>query len=87
MECLKKLEGRIICFHFKDLIREGNGYHDVPWGTGVCNVRGMLEEIHRQNLKAAFSFEYEYHWENSLPELAESVKYFDKVAKEIAAKA
>ena len=67
MECLKKLEGRIICFHFKDLIREGNGYHDVPWGTGVCNVRGMLEEIHRQNLKAAFSFEYEYHWNSCCP--------------------
>jgi sugar phosphate isomerase/epimerase len=85
VECLKKLEGRIICFHFKDLVKEGNGYHDVPWGTGVCNVRAMLEEIHRQRIKAPFSFEYEYHWENSLPELAKSVEYFDKVAGEILA--
>jgi sugar phosphate isomerase/epimerase len=83
VECLKKLEGRIICFHFKDLVREGDGYHDVPWGTGVCNVRAMLEEVHRQTLKAPFSFEYEYHWENSLPELAKSVEYFDKVAADI----
>jgi L-ribulose-5-phosphate 3-epimerase len=84
VECLKKLEGRIICFHAKDVIKEGSGYHDVPWGTGECNIRGILEEAHRQRLKAVFSFEYEYHWENSLPEIAESVKYFDKVAGEFS---
>jgi sugar phosphate isomerase/epimerase len=83
VECLKKLEGHIICFHFKDLIKEGDDYHDVPWGTGVCDVKGMLTEIHRQGLKAPFSFEYEYHWENSLPELAQSVVYFDKIAAEL----
>jgi sugar phosphate isomerase/epimerase len=83
VECLKKLEGHIICFHFKDLVKEGNEYHDVPWGTGVCDVKAMLTEIHRQGLKAPFSFEYEYHWENSLPELAQSVVYFNKVAAEL----
>jgi sugar phosphate isomerase/epimerase len=84
VECLKKLEGRIICFHFKDVVNEGGGYHDVPWGTGQCNVRGMLEEVYRQRFKAVFAFEYEYHWENSLPEIAKSVEYFDKVAAEIS---
>jgi sugar phosphate isomerase/epimerase len=86
VECLKKLEGRVICFHTKDVVKEGNGYHDVPWGTGKCNIRGILEEAHRQRLKAVFSFEYEYHWENSLPEIAESVKYFDRVAEDISRK-
>ena len=33
VECMKKLEGRILTFHFKDVKKEGNGYHDVPWGT------------------------------------------------------
>jgi len=84
VQCMKKLHGRIKCFHFKDLVREGGGYHDVPWGTGTCNVRGMLQEAYRQKLKVEFCFEYEYHWENSLPEMAPSVVYFDKVAKEIA---
>jgi sugar phosphate isomerase/epimerase len=84
VQCMKKLEGRLITFHFKDLVKEGNGYHDVPWGTGECNVRGMLEEAWRQQLKAVFSFEYEYHWENSLPEIAKSAEYFDRVAAEIA---
>jgi sugar phosphate isomerase/epimerase len=85
LACLKKLEGRIISFHFKDLNKLGPDAHDVPWGTGVCDVKGMLAEIHRQEVKAVFSIEYEYHWENSLPEIAQCVKYFDKMAAQIAA--
>ena len=39
VECLKKLEGRIVSFHFKDLDRAGPDAHDVPWGTGVRRER------------------------------------------------
>ena len=85
IEAIQKLEGRIISFHFKDLNQMGGG-HDVPWGTGAGDVKGMLTEIRRQGLKAVFSIEYEHNWMNSLPEIAQSVKYFDKVAAELAAK-
>ena len=61
--------------------------HDVPWGTGKANVKALLEEIHRQGFKGVFSAEYEYNWENSLPELAECVTNFEKFAQEIAAAA
>jgi sugar phosphate isomerase/epimerase len=84
LDCLKKLEGRIISFHFKDVNKVGPDAHDVPWGTGVNNVKGMLAEIHRQGVKAVFSVEYEYHWDSSLPEIARSVAYFDKVSAELA---
>ena len=87
IECLKKLEGRIISFHFKDLNKLSPAGHDVPWGTGACDVKGMLAEVHRQGVKAVFSIEYEYHWDNSLPEIAQCVKYFDKVAAQLAAQA
>lgn len=80
IEQLKKLEGRIICLHFKDLNEYGAGAHDVPWGTGVSDVPGMLAELHRQQLKAVFSIEYEYNWTTSMPEIAQSISYFDKVA-------
>ena len=87
LEALKALEGRIISFHFKDLNKYGRqGSHDVPWGTGEANVKALLTEIHRQKLKAVFSIEYEHNWLNSLPEIAESVAYFDKVAAGLAAK-
>ena len=57
----------------------------MPWGTGVCDVKAMLTEIHRQRLKAVFSIEYEHNWEQTLPEIAQCVNFFDKVAAELAA--
>jgi hypothetical protein len=64
----------------------GPAAHDVPWGTGVCDVKGMLAEIHHQGVKAVFSIEYEYHWDDSVPEIAQGVAYFDKIAAELQAK-
>jgi sugar phosphate isomerase/epimerase len=84
VEQLKKLEGRIISFHFKDLNKFGGGAHDVPWGTGQGDVKAMLTEIRRQGIKGVFSVEYEHNWTSSLPEIGESVKYFDKVAAGLA---
>ena len=85
VDAIKKLEGRIISFHFKDLNKYGReGAHDVPWGTGRADVRAILKEIRRQGIKAVFSIEYEHNWLESLPEIAQSVKFFDKVAAELA---
>jgi len=79
VEALKKLQGRIISLHFKD-IDEG---HDVPWGTGQCDVKAMLTELHRQNFEGVFSIEYEYNWENSVPEIRQCVEYFNKVSSRL----
>jgi len=84
LTAIKALEGRIISFHFKDLNEMKPDAHDVPWGTGVTNVDALLKEIHRQGIKAVFSIEYEHNWDNSVPEIAKCVAYFDKMAVELA---
>ena len=101
VECLKKLDGRVICLHFKDLVAddpnspeaaakkkgkksESKAMHDVPWGTGVGNVKAQMEELKRQGFKGAFGVEYEYHWDNSVPEIAECVKFFNATCAELA---
>lgn len=84
LEALKKLEGRVIEFHFKDLNKKGEDAHDVPWGTGVGDVKALLTEVKRQGIKPFFAIEYEYHFGHSLPECAECVAYFDKVCAELA---
>ena len=87
LDAVKKLKGRIISFHFKDLNKYGRrDAHDVPWGTGEGNAKAVLEEVHRQGLKAVFSIEYEHNWLNSVPEIAQCVEFFDKVAAELAAR-
>ncbi|MBN1393442.1 MAG: TIM barrel protein [Pirellulales bacterium] len=85
IECLKKLEGRIISFHLKDRNKMGkNDSHDVPWGTGVCDVKGILAEVKRQGIKPFFAIEYEYNWGKSMPELAQCVEFFNETADELA---
>ena len=81
VECLKKLEGRIISFHLKDLNEFGKGAHDVPWGTGRGDVKGMLAEVKRQKIKPVFSMEYEHKF--TMDDLKECVTYFEKVCGEL----
>ncbi len=83
LDAIKALKGRIIGFHFKDLNEYGEGAHDVPWGTGKANVPALLREIADQKFRGCFSAEYEHNWETSVPEITESVKFFDNTAKEI----
>lgn len=85
VECLKKLEGRVICLHFKDLNEKSPKAHDVPWGTGISNVKGMMKELKRQKFKGAFCVEYEHHWDNSSPEIAECAKFFNATCDELVA--
>jgi sugar phosphate isomerase/epimerase len=89
VECLKRLQGRIITLHFKDLVKgpgpNANGLHDVPWGTGESDAKGMLEELKRQHFHGAICIEYEYHWDNSLPEIEKCVTWFNKTCAELAA--
>ncbi len=86
VECLKKLEGRIFALHFKDLNAKGDPKaHDVPWGSGVSNARGQMAELKRQGFRGAFCIEYEHNWKESLPELAQCVKFFNATCDELAA--
>jgi sugar phosphate isomerase/epimerase len=85
LECIKKLDGHIICLHFKDLNEMGPDAHDVPWGTGVGRTKELMVELKRQHFHGAFCVEYEYHWDNSSPEIAQCVKFFNQTCDELVA--
>jgi len=76
VECLRILKGRIISSHLKDLNQMGSKAHDVPYGTGVSDVAGILSELKSQGFEGNISIEYEYHWENSVPEVAQCIGFF-----------
>ena len=82
VESLKKLQGHIVSFHFKDVNAQKQ---DVPWGTGRSNVEGMLEEMHRQDFKGVFSIEYERgSGQQLLDDLRQSIAVFDRDAAELS---
>ena len=86
VDCLKKLEGRVVELHFKDLGEFGNpDAVDVAWGTGKSDARGILAELRRQEFRGLISVEYEtgagVEVERSV---ARCVAFFDQVARELS---
>ncbi len=75
VNCLKILEGRLISCHLKDLNRMGPGAHDVPFGTGVANMAGVLDELKRQGFEGNISLEYEHNWDHNVPEVAQCIGF------------
>lgn len=79
LECIDMLGDRVMGFHFKDINGFGNRKaHDVPWGTGYCNLSTVLNDMKKKEFKGYFTIEYEYNWKNNLPEIAESLIYFNR---------
>jgi sugar phosphate isomerase/epimerase len=75
VDCLRLLKGRIVCCHLKDLNEMGPAAHDVPCGTGVADIPGILDELKARGFQGSLSIEYEHHWENSSPEVAQCIGF------------
>lgn len=84
VECLKKLDGRVVMSHFKDIaVPDGDAErHDVIWGTGSLDLPAMLRELKRQRFDGYLSVEYEYNWENSVPDIRECIARFRRICDE-----
>ncbi|MGB7161490.1 MAG: sugar phosphate isomerase/epimerase, partial [Tepidisphaeraceae bacterium] len=86
IDALKKLEGRIICWHFKDLDAFGKREaKDIVWGTGVGDAKGMLAEAKRQGFKGVIAIEYESTTGQELVDnVRKCIEFYDATAKELA---
>jgi sugar phosphate isomerase/epimerase len=83
VEALKKYEGRTLALHLKDIEKPTVDSRDVPWGTGIGNVKAVLAELHREKFAGVFSIEYEHNPQDNMKDIAECIAYFNKVAKEL----
>lgn len=75
VDCVKMLKGRIVSSHLKDLNEKDPQAHDVPFGTGVSDIAGVLDELKRQGFQGNLSIEYEHNWEQSVPEVAQCIGF------------
>ncbi|HVU26285.1 MAG TPA: TIM barrel protein [Verrucomicrobiae bacterium] len=75
VDCLKILQGRIISVHLHDMNEFSPVAHDVPDGTGVTDVAGVLDELKRQNFDGNISIEYEFNWKNNVIDAAQCVGF------------
>ena len=88
VECVKKLEGKIISLHFKDISPNEKGEKlDVPWGTGQCDFKAIMTELKRQDMKhkPLFAIEYEStEGAELIANVSKCIEYFSDVATELA---
>ncbi len=82
VDCLRKLQGRILTFDLKDVNAKGQC---VPFGTGKADISGILKELHRQQFRGVIGIENETTLGDLHDELVQSIAYFDGVAKKLAA--
>jgi len=83
VECLQKYKGHINHVHFKDLNEKSPKAHDVHWGTGISDVKAVMQELKNQKFKGMLSAEYEYNWLANSADIAVSAENFRKIVKEL----
>ncbi len=85
IEAVSILKERLITVHMHDLHAAGPDGHDVPWGSGVGKSTAFLREVHRLGIKPTmFGIEYAYNWLESMPEIARSIEFFNKLSIDLA---
>jgi sugar phosphate isomerase/epimerase len=75
VDALKTLKGRIVSSHLKDLHEFSRKGHDVPYGTGVSDLKGVLDEFKAQNFVGPISIEYEHNWDNNVGEAKQCIDF------------
>lgn len=78
VDALKKLEGHVFGVHFKDIVTfDKTDAADTVVGKGVIDFPPIFKELKRQNFKGMFSIEHESNWYHSLPDVIETVKFYN----------
>ncbi len=75
VQVLRKLEGRIVSLHLKDIRPLAPNGADVPYGTGQSNVPAILAELKRQNIRGNISIEYESNLSNNVGDAGQCIGY------------
>ncbi len=75
VDALKKLEGRVISSHLKDIRPAGPRGEDVPYGLGESDVVSVLNELTRQGFKGNISVEYESNLNNNVGEVGQCIGF------------
>ncbi len=85
VDCLKKLQGRIISLHLKDVGQWNKpAARDVPLGTGKADYAAVLAELHRQQFRGIMAIEYEHDSPQLMEEVGQCVAFVEKTAKQLA---
>jgi len=75
LDAVRILRGRIVSAHLKDRPVIGQQREDVILGTGVSDIKGILQELKSQGFAGNISIEYEANWNDSVPDVAQCIGF------------
>src|SRR5439155_6949071 len=75
LDAIRLLKGRIISCHLKDRPVMGEQRPDTILGTGISNIKGILDELKHQGFQGNISLEYENNWDDSVPDVAQCIGF------------
>ena len=79
VDCLKQLEGHVFGVHLKDIVKFNDTQAaDTAVTKGVIDFPAIFQELKRQNFSGMFSIEQESNWYNSVPDVINTVKFFNE---------
>lgn len=85
LDAIKTLGHRVITMQMHDQSMLSSEGHDVPWGTGVVDLKAILTHLRDENIRPVmFGLEYSYNWDHSLPDIIESIKFFNEQSLKLA---
>ena len=78
---IKSIAPRVHAFHMKERASITEWSHDRPFGTGIIDNIGILDEVRKHGFAGNVSIEYEHNWKVSQPEIAQCAGYLRAYSK------
>ncbi len=84
LDCIKKMQGRIIEMHLKDVAQSGQpAARDVPLGQGLADYAKVLQELRRQKFQGIMTVEYEHQSPQLMDDVAQCLAFVEKTSRDL----
>jgi sugar phosphate isomerase/epimerase len=84
VDCLRKVEGRILAIHLKDVAKKGDrNARNVVFGTGEATLPAALRELRRQRYKGLTTIDYEQDSPAIDDDMARNAAFVEDVARDL----
>ncbi|MDI6451332.1 sugar phosphate isomerase/epimerase family protein [Anaerobaca lacustris] len=86
VECLRKLQGRIITFHLKDVLKKGDlNSRNTVIGEGQADCANTLKELKRLGYQGLITIDFEHDTPALQEDMARNVAFVDEQARQLLA--
>jgi len=84
VECLRRLQGRIITFHLKDIAKKGDPQsRNTVMGAGEAECAKTMKELKRLNYQGLVTIDFEYDTPALQEDMARNVAFLEEQARQL----